>query len=91
MVRRKLIQTIALSIASVLIYSTFDENLGGNSHLLQFPDTVDAVINNENTKLVGKNERWLNNGLEVKLINSSRGINVEISTPKIAPGAVTCW
>ena len=47
MERRKFIQTTGFSIASVLIYATVGENLGENAHLIQFPDTVSAVINNE--------------------------------------------
>lgn len=51
MERRKFIQTTGFSIASVLIYATvgenLGENLGENAHLIQFPDTVSAVINNE--------------------------------------------
>lgn len=89
MERRKFIQTTGLSIASVLVYSTFSENFGINSHLIQFPDAVNAIINNENVKLIGKNERWSNNGLEVNLINSARSMNVEISAPKIVLSAVT--
>ena len=90
MQRRKFLQTSGLSIASVLLYNPLSEGLElGSKNLIQFPDAVDAVINNNSIKLNGKNALWSNNGLEVKLIPSSKSMDVEIHAPKMALSSVT--
>jgi alpha-galactosidase len=81
--RRSFIHTTGLSIASFLvsdsIYSIHDPQKG---QLINFPDEVFALINEQTVKLVGKgNQAWVYQDLQVSLENKGKSITVFLQGP----------
>ncbi len=91
--RKNFIQTTGISLASILISNSllaFDEQPGGQ--LLNFPDEVTAIVNNQLVKLTGKGKQvWIYRDLIVNLKNTGKSIVIEIQSPQSALSAVTLY
>ncbi len=88
--RRNFIQTTGLSLAAVLI----SDNIFAlqKEQLINFPDSVTAIVNDQLVKLTGKgNQQWVYQDVIVNLKNTGKTIAVEIQAPKISLSAVTLY
>ena len=90
--RKKFIQTTGISLASILVSNSlfaFDDQPGGQ--LINFPDEVTAVVNNQLVRLTDKGKQlWTYQDLIVNLNNSGKSIVIEIQSPQSALSAVPC-
>jgi len=91
--RKNFIQTTGLSLASVLVS---DMLLGFSSsspvQLINFPDSVTAIINNELVKLVSRGkQQWVYQGVTVSVRNTGKTIAVEVQAPKVKLSAVNLY
>jgi len=88
--RRNFIQTTGLSLASILISDTvlgFEEQ---REQLINYPDAVTAISNNQVVQLAGKGkQQWTYQGLQVNLKNTGKAIAIEIQAPRVELYAVT--
>ena len=91
--RKNFIQTTGISLASILISDSllaFYDQPG--SQLLNFPDEVTAIVNNQLVKLTGKGKQvWTYQDLIINLKNSGKSIVIEIQSPQSALSAVTLY
>ncbi len=91
--RRNFIQTTGISLASILISDSlfaFYNQPGGQ--LLNFPDEVTAVVNDQLVKLTGKGKQvWTYRDLIVNLKNTGKSIVIEIQSPQSAISAVNLY
>lgn len=91
--RKNFIQTTGISLASILVSNSlfaFDNQPGGQ--LINFPDEVTAVVNNQLVKLTDKGKQvWTYQDLIVNLNNSGKSIVIEIQSPQSALSAVTLY
>ncbi len=98
MKRRNFIQTTGISLASIIVGT----NPGHAVHvvtgrdlslqLINFPDEVSAVVNNETVKLVGKNNQiWTHKDLTVFLKEKSKSISVAVQALNISLSSVTLF
>ena len=91
--RKNFIQTTGISLASILISDSllaFYDQPG--SQLLNFPDEVTAIVNNQLVKLTGKGKQvWTYRDLVVNLKNTGKSIVIEIQSPQSALSAVTLY
>lgn len=102
--RRNFIQTTGISLASIIVGTNpghevhvvtgRDISLHGQDlfQLINFPDEVSAVVNNETVKLVGKNNQiWMYKDLTVSLKEKLKSISVAVHAPNISLSAVTLF
>jgi len=88
--RRNFIQTTGLSLASILISDSILGLGEQREQLINYPDAVTAIINNQVVQLAGKGkQQWIYQGLEVNLKNTGKGIAIEIQAPRVELYAVT--
>lgn len=91
MKRRQFIETTGLSLAAFLI----SENLLSDSNkinagILNFPDSVSAIVNEKNVPLNGKNNQtWVHEDVIVTLKNIGDNMSVDIQAPKVRLSSVT--
>jgi alpha-galactosidase len=85
--RRHFIQTTGLSLAAVL---TSDIVFAGSKgQLINFPDSVTAIINNQLVTLTSKGKQeWIYQNVLVNVKNSGSSIAIEIQAPKVSLSAV---
>jgi alpha-galactosidase len=81
--RRNFIHTTGLSIASLLVSdSVFSLTGRDKGQLINFPDEVSAIINEQTVKLAGKdNQIWTYQDLLVSLENNSKSMTAFLQAP----------
>jgi alpha-galactosidase len=87
--RRSFIHTTGISLAALLISDYLFSGTPG-SMLINFPDEVTAILDNELVHLTGKGKQyWTYKNLRVELVKKATSIAVEIQSPKSSLSAVT--
>ncbi len=87
--RKNFIRTIGISLAALL---TADNLFAGEptKSLINFPNEVTAILNNQNVKLESKGKQiWLFKDLTVTLKKKQEGIVIEIQSPQSKLSEVT--
>ncbi|MEP6584792.1 MAG: hypothetical protein ABJA90_11015 [Ginsengibacter sp.] len=88
--RRHFIKTTGVSLATVLVSDSLFALKKERKHLINFPDNVSAVIDNQFTKLTGTGkEKWTYNNVVVTLQNTGSTISVNIEAPGVKLSSVT--
>ena len=91
--RRNFIQTTGLSLASILISDTiFGFANEPQGQLINSPDSVTAIINNQIIKLVGKGkQQWEYQDVVVSLKNTGKSIVVELQALKASCSSINLY
>ena len=89
--RKHFIKTTGLSLATILISeSIFASPKKEKKQIINFPDNVTAIINNELLKLTGTGkEKWAYHSVIISLENTGAGIAVNIEAPGVKLSSVT--
>ena len=89
--RKHFIKTTGLSLATILISeSIFASPKKEKKQIINFPDNVTAIINNELLKLTGTGkEKWTYHSVIISLENTGAGIAVNIEAPGVKLSSVT--
>lgn len=89
--RKHFIKTTGLSLATILISdSLLASPKKERKQLINFPDYVSAIINNEVVKLMGTGkEKWAYHDVIVNLENTGSSISVNIQAPGVKLSSVT--
>ncbi len=91
MKRRNFIQTSGISLAALFLSDSLMAFSGAEKKtILNFPDEVSAIVNNQVVQLSGKNQQeWTFKELSVKLVNSGTSLITEIRAPGVKLSSVT--
>lgn len=89
--RRKFIQSSGLSIASILLYrqSWAAADNSSLNDLINYPNAVWAVVNNNTVQLKGSTNDWQHDHVHVQLVKKSGSVAVEIEAPNVELNGVT--
>lgn len=89
--RRHFLQTSGISLAAILIHDAGFAFAGSpQSHLLNFPDAVTAMVDGATVSLLGKGQQtWTYQTVTVHLKNTGTSIAVAITAPGVKLSAVT--
>ncbi|PWT70615.1 MAG: hypothetical protein C5B59_19595 [Bacteroidetes bacterium] len=82
--RKKFIQTVGISFASLFINDVFSSCGDGYKNLMEMPDKVYAVINGKTVLLSANGNKWHGGNVQVEMANMKDSMEVRVAAPGVA-------